>query len=451
MDYNVICSEMLFTIVIGGIKMLQRFSFRNYKSFRDEAVLELSASKIKDLSESIISYGEDKILPLAVIYGSNASGKSNVYHAFETMTEYVLYSFRYEEDSDSLEESSEEGYRPEPFLFDSISANNPTSFDINFIVPWDEKKRSFNYGFSIDKDGISNEWLNYKSKTARSYRKFFYRDRSYDTLDLMGLPEKSRLVIEAALDKHALIVSLGAKLKDEKCKMIRDWFLLNEFADFGNPFTNFFMSRTLPKNFVDDESVQDKVVRYFNTFDNQIKGFKIKKLPIETDSKEESYSIRALHMKIDSDEIADIPLGNESAGTLKMFAMYPKLQKVFQKGGILFIDELNARLHPMLVNNILSMFMDSQINVNHAQLVCTSHDTWQMSRKFLRRDQIWFTEKDSSGLSSLYSLSKNNLKKNASNGRSTSVRNDESYEKHYMEGDYGAVPKLSSIDMLLDE
>lgn len=100
------------------------------------------------------------------------------------------------------------------------------------------------------------------------------------------------------------------------------------------------------------------------------------------------------------------------------------------------------------VGSVIPLFKDQIAN---AQLVCTSHDTWQMSRKFLRRDQIWFTEKDSSGLSSLYSLSKNNLKKNASNGRSTSVRNDESYEKHYMEGDYGAVPKLSSIDMLLDE
>ena len=113
-----------------------------------------------------------------------------------------------------------------------------------------------------------------------------------------------------------LIISLGAKLKIGKCKDIRDWFLANAFADFGDPVTNFFMSCRLPKDFVSDKNVQQKVVEYFASFDEHIRDFKIEKVPQEGDSKEEKYKIYALHKMIGSDEMAEIPLELESAGTL---------------------------------------------------------------------------------------------------------------------------------------
>ena len=110
--------------------------------------------------------------------------------------------------------------------------------------------------------------------------------------------------IQVALEKQVLIVSLGAKLKIGKCKAIRDWFLSNEFADFGDPFTNFFMSRRLPKGFVSDKNVQQKVVEYFASFDEHIRDFRIEKVPQEGDSKEEKYKINALHKMTGSDEMA---------------------------------------------------------------------------------------------------------------------------------------------------
>ena len=239
-----------------------------------------------------------------------------------------------------------------------------------------------------------------------------------------------------------LIISLGAKLKIGKCKDIRDWFLANEFADFGDPVTNFFLSRRLPKGFVEDKSVQQKVVEYFASFDEHIKDFRVEKVPNDGDSKEESYKINALHKKIDSDEMAEIPLSLESAGTLKMFALYPELQEVLEKGSVFFIDELNARLHPLLVRNFLLTFLNPEINKNHAQLIFTTHDTWQLSNQLLRRDEIWFVEKDGRGVSSLYSLA------DFVDEDGARIRKDENYEKNYMVGKYGAIPELTRIDVL---
>lgn len=145
---------------------------------------------------------------------------------------------------------------------------------------------------------------------------------------------------------------------------------------------------------------------------------------------------------IGSDEMAEIPLELESAGTLKMFALYPELQEVLEKGSVFFIDELNARLHPLLVRNFLLTFLNPEINTNHAQLVFTTHDTWQLSNQLLRRDEIWFVEKDEEGVSTLYSLA------DFVDEDGTRIRKDESYEKNYLIGKYGAIPTLKSIDIL---
>lgn len=416
--------------------MLIQFNFKNFKSFRDEAILDLSAAKMTEFSGRVISEGNEKILPMAAIYGANASGKSNIYNAFEYMANYVIESFKYGDEEEKFEE-----YRPTPFLFDSVSGNAESSFEIYFTISGEKTEKIYNYGFCVDRHGVTEEWLNSKAKTARKFKPVFYRSVEENLLDLSGLPKSSKDNIQVALEKQVLIVSLGAKLKVNKCKDIRDWFLANEFADFGDPFTNFFLSHRLPKGFVEDDCVQKKVIEYFASFDEHIKNFEIEKVPHDTEIKEETYKISALHKKIDSDDYAAIPLGMESAGTLKMFALYPELQDVLEKGSVFFIDELNARLHPLLVRNFLLTFLNPEINTNHAQLIFTTHDTWQLSNQLLRRDEVWFIEKDGQGISKLYSLADF---VDESGGR---IRKDESYEKNYLIGKYGAVPTLKSIDL----
>ena len=420
--------------------MLIQFNFKNFRSFRDDATLDLSATKMSEFNDRVISVGNEKILPVAAIYGANASGKSNVYSAFEYMVEYVVNSLHYGDDPAMFSEN-----RPTPFLFDSVSEDAESSFEVYFTVPGDKAEKSYNYGFCIGKEGVTEEWLNYKAKTARDYKSIFYRSDEENELDLSGLPKSARNNIEVALDKQVLIVSLGAKLKVGKCKLVRDWFLANEFADFGNAYTNFFLSRRLPKGFVEDKAIQQKVVQYFSSFDENIKGFNVEAVPTEGDSKEVTYKINSIHKKIDSDEIVEIPLGMESAGTLKMFALYPELQVVLQNGSVYFIDELNARLHPLLVRNFILIFLNPEVNVNHAQLIFTTHDTWQLSNQLLRRDEIWFTEKDTDGVSTLYSLA------DFINEDGTKIRKDESYEKNYLLGKYGAIPTLKTIDILKED
>lgn len=420
--------------------MLIQFNFKNFKSFRDDATLDLSATKMSEFNNRVISVANEKILPVAAIYGANASGKSNVYNAFEYMAMYVVDSLHYGDDPKKFNE-----HRPTPFLLDTVSENAESSFEVFFTVPGDKSERSYNYGFCIGLEGVTEEWLNYKAKTARTYSTIFYRSVADNELDLSGLPRTVKSNIEVALDKQVLIASLGAKLKIEKCKLVRDWFLANEFADFGDAYTNFFLSRRMPEGFVEDESVRQKVVQYFASFDENIKGFNVEEIPAEGDSKEPSYKINAIHKKIDSDEVAEIPLGLESAGTLKMFALYPELQAVLRQGSVYFVDELNARLHPLLVRNFILIFLNPEVNVNHAQLIFTTHDTWQLSNQLLRRDEIWFTEKDSDGVSTLYSLA------DFVDEEGTKIRKDESYEKNYLLGKYGAIPTLKTIDILGEE
>ena len=417
--------------------MLIQFNFKNYKSFRDETSLDLSATKMKEFESSVVTIGGEKILPVAAVYGANASGKSNVYSAFEFMTAYVKKSFFYGDDDKTFADA-----RPTPFLFDSRARNAESMFEVYFTIPGESAEKTYNYGFCIDETGITEEWLNTKAKSAREFKSVFYRNTEKQELDLRGIAKVSRDNIEVALNRQVLIISLGAKLKVEKCKQIRDWFLLNEFADFGNEMTNLFLSRTLPKGFVEDEKVREDVLKYFSSFDKQITGFKIEELPSKDEQKEKKYAIDAIHRMIDSEDDTELPLHQESAGTLKMFAMYPALHEVLEKGGVLCIDELNSRLHPLLVRNFILTFLNPEINKNHAQLIFTTHDTWQLSNQLLRRDEIWFTEKDEKGLSNLYSLA------DFVDEDGSRIRKDENYEKNYLLGKYGAIPSLETIRLL---
>lgn len=416
--------------------MLIQFRFKNFKSFRDDTILDLSAAKITEHSERVIQIGSEKILPTAAIYGANASGKSNVIEAFRYMMTYVVESFAYGGEADDKKSKTKKP-RHTPFLFDNTSKDAESSFEVYFITSEEDGCKSYNYGFTLNQDGVVEEWLNSKAKTAKEYKTIFYRSK--EELDLSGLPKKNQQVICMSLYNEALIVSLGAKQRIAKLKFIRDWFYNTNFTNFGNPFENAFLSSLIPDDFADDESVQKKVIDYFAAFDSSIIGFNIE--TIQSDDDVEHVKIDAIHRVIGSENTASIPLQDESDGTLKMFALYPALQDTLDRGSVLFVDELNARLHPLLVRNFIIMFLNPETNPKHAQLIFTTHDSWQLSNSLLRRDEIWFTEKTPSGISTLYSLA------DFVDEDGTKIRKDESYEKNYLLGKYGAIPTLKYFDM----
>lgn len=422
--------------------MLLQFNFKNFKSFCDDTTLDLTATKISEYSNHVIAIGNEKVLPIAVIFGANASGKSNVLEAFRYMSTYVVDSLNYGGD-ESKKKSKSEFMGPTPFLFDASSKDAESSFEVYFITSEESGAKTYNYGFTVDSTGINEEWLNYKPKSSRGdYKRIFYRNISKSKLDLPGIAPKSRENLEIALEKETLIVSLGAKLKIAKLKLIRDWFLDNEFADFGHPFENYFLSEQLPDGFVESKDVQERVVNYFSAFDPSIIGFEVE--PIDGDNSKPLSKVRidAIHKMIDSEDTVTIPLKLESAGTLKMFALYPLLQEVLEMGSILFLDELNAQLHPLLVRTLVITFLDQKTNPNHAQLVFTSHDSWQLESNILRRDEVWFSEKDSDGVSTLFSLA------DFVDEDGAKIRKDENHAKNYLLGKYGAIPTMQCFNML---
>lgn len=419
--------------------MLIQFSFKNFKSFRDEAILDMTANRISEHADRVVAVGKEKLLPTAAIFGANASGKSNVIEAFRFMTTYVMESFNYGGEDSKAKNRTRKIVRT-PFLFDEHSPEEESVFEVYFITGEDDGCKTYNYGFSLNSEGIVEEWLNSKAKTSNEFRRVFYRGENNEIEFFKGIPSKSQENIRISLEKETLIVSLGAKLKVAKLKMIRDWFYNVNFTNFGNPIENAFLSWMTPMGFSDDKDVQKKVVEYFASFDPSIIGFNVKTIKNEEDD-EKSLKIDAIHRIAGTNKTATIPLEDESDGTLKMFALYPVLQETLETGGVLCVDELNARLHPLLVRSFLITFLNPDINKKHAQVIFTTHDTWQLSNNLLRRDEIWFTQKGFDGATSLYSLA------DFTDDEGAKIRKDESYEKNYMLGKYGAIPELKAFDM----
>lgn len=424
--------------------MLIQFNFKNFKSFRDEVSLDLSATKITEHEDHVVNIANDKLLKVVAIYGANASGKSNVYDAFDYMSYYVAESFKFGGEEDSRRKTETDYLKVTPFLFDGKSRDEETTFEVFYIDNTETTGKIYQYGFSIKSDEVVEEWLYSKAKTARNnYRTVFYRKKG-EELEMNGFSKSHVENIKASLNKESLIVSLGAKLRVAKLKKVRDWFLNNDIIDFGDPAENFFRSRVLPEGFIENKEVQGNVVQYFASFDEAIQDFNVEELPQE-DEKDtsKSYTIDALHRMSDSEKMASIPLKQESSGTLKMFALYPSLKEVLDNGGTLFVDELNARLHPLLVRNIILTFLSSEINAQNAQLIFTTHDVWQFSNELLRRDEIWMVNKKKDGISELYSLAE--FKDEEGN----KVRRDEALAKKYLTGNYGAIPALKPMKMLM--
>ncbi len=425
--------------------MLIQFNFKNFKSFRDEVSLDLSATKITEHEEHVAEIANDKLLKVAAVYGANASGKSNVYAAFEYMSYYVEESFNFGGEEESRRREGNVYPKVLPFLFDGNSREKETTFEVFYIDNSENTGKTYQYGFALERDEVVEEWLYSKAKTARGkYRTIFYRKRG-EELEMNGFSKSHVENIKAALNKESLIVSLGSKLRINKLKKVRDWFLNNEIIDFGDPAENFFRSRVLPEGFVDSRDVQENVVRYFASFDETIQDFQVEELSQEEGKNAgKSYRIDAVHKTADSNGMASIPLKQESSGTLKMFTLYPSLKEVLDNGAILFVDELNARLHPLLVRNIILTFLTPEINIRNAQLIFTTHDVWQFSNELLRRDEIWMVNKNREGVSELYSLAE------FRDEDGNKVRRDEPLAKKYLTGSYGAIPALKPMDMLAE-
>lgn len=176
--------------------------------------------------------------------------------------------------------------------------------------------------------------------------------------------------------KHSPVQLLFKAKKTVFCSLHLNYFSQNRITNFGNPKENEGLSYQAPVGFADSKEIQNKVVKYLSSFDTSIVEFDVEVLKLDEDGKQ-TINIKTKHKNLDGGTVL-LPLSQESDGTLKMFALYQFIHDCLDKGSVLLVDELNSRLHPLLGRNILLTFLNPKVNTNHAQIIFTSHDTWQL-------------------------------------------------------------------------
>ena len=416
--------------------MLLQFYFSNYRSFEGEGILDMRASGSNELSSHIRNTLNEKVLPVTAIYGANASGKSSVFEAFQFMTWCVLESLSFSDDN----KKNPYKLKVDSFKF-SESREKPSEFEINYIDKKGKKELYYNYGFKIDNSGILEEYLAFNTKTGvkrnEDYTYIFKRERS-QKLYLDSSIEKFRENLEISLKEKTLLVSLGAKLNIDEFIKVRTWFINTEVINFSNSLYGALLENILPNNIIESEEVRKNLVSFINSFDDSIIDIEVEKISAIDENDKDNYRVFTIHKSDNETSTARISMNEESSGTKKMFFLYQTLLDALENGGVFFADELDIKLHPLLMRNILLTFTDKEKTPNNAQLIFTTHNTIYMDMDLLRRDEIWFVEKDN-GVSKLYSLD------DITNEKGEKVRKDSNYEKHYLLGNYGAVPYLKNL------
>ena len=418
--------------------MLLQFYFSNYRSFEGEGILDMRASGSNELSSHIRNTLNERVLPVTAIYGANASGKSSVFRAFLFMRHLVIFSLAF---SEVEKEKLFNKLKIEPFKF-SGNREKPSEFEINYINKRDGKEIYYSYGFKIDNSGILEEYLASNTKTRgkrnEEYSYIFKRERN-QKLYLDSSIEKFRENLEISLKDKTLLVSLGASLNIDELIKVQSWFINAKAIDFSNSLNNMLRENILPSKIEETQKIKNELVDFINSFDDSIIDIEIEKISFDDgDSDKDNYRIYTVHKSDGETSTARISMNEESSGTKKMFSLYQTLLDVLEKGGVFFADELDIKLHPLLMRNILLTFTDKEKNPNNAQLIFTTHNTIYMDMDLLRRDEIWFVEKDK-GASKIYSLD------DITNEKGEKVRKDSNYEKHYLLGNYGAIPNLKNL------
>ena len=416
--------------------MLLRFRVSNHLSIRDMQELSLIATSLRDEERGLIERSaitQGRILPADVIYGANASGKSNIVDAISFMRKMVVLSHSHGRPDGGVPRKS--------FELDHNSSENPTYCDMDFIV---EDVR-YHYGFEATDSAFESEWLySYPRKRKRmlfertesSFQ--FGRDLKGNNKNIAELTRKNSLFLSAAAqNRHPHLSNIYRFF--EMVRVIRD-----------TSISGILISKKLLDE--SENGLDQRVIDYLGTIDTGVVDFRRKKFEIpegfeilqrEVVKLLEKFSGEPLGSDIASEINPDqielghrgtdgdtffLELNSESAGTRRLLIVLSHMFFALDSGGLLCIDELDASLHTNAVETLLKVFCSSDVNSRGAQLIATTHDTNLMNPVILRRDQQWFTEKDQSGATQLYSLS------------DFRTRKDDNFERDYREGRYGAIP-----------
>jgi len=396
--------------------MLSQFSVSNFRSIKNTITLDMQATNITELEDKLIpSQLDEKLLPLAVIYGPNGGGKSNVLQAMGALLDKVIVPI-------DLTMNASQGKRRQysdqdivPFAFDRKMKSEPTCFEIYFQAELAE----YCYELQLFNDEVVFESLRRIKYSTKKLSKLF--TRTSEKTELVG--DFQKLKITDTLSAYLPLLSYLAitNLKNPIVKDVIDWFRSKiTFVNYGNPIQELQIAISR------SESVKKLVLEMLKEMDVDIVDFRTEERP---DNAIEVFTKHRI-----GDDYIELTLRDESSGTKKLFGLLPVIATSLLNGGVLIIDELDAKLHPMLLKYILGLYNDPQINQKHSQLIFTSHDLTTMNNEVFRRDEIWFVAKGEEQNSNLYSLA--DFKE---------VRKDAQYAKQYLEGKYGADPYLKRI------
>lgn len=424
--------------------MLIQFSVKNFRSFKDEATLSLVASSIKErVDENTLAVSKDlSLLKSAVIYGANASGKSNLIQAMKFMKWFVL-------NSSKETQASSEKIKTERFKLHIETESQPSVFEIIFIY----NQIRYRYGFAVTEKEIIEEWLYYVPN--KQELPVFTRTKQKFILSHHFKSQES-LVQEKRVRPNVLFISVSAQLNGAIAMQIMEWFSI--FGCISSIHSDHYEEVTLSLS--ENEKGKMLVLEFLKRADVGIENFNIVKTDVDYDklpadlkkmlSEKKGLTrveVKTAHKKYDSKGNA-VGLVNfnmsseESHGTQKFFELSGPIIDTLVKGKTLAVDELDLRLHPRLIRAICELFNSKELNPHNAQLIFVSHNTNTLDKELFRRDQFWFVEKNKYGASELFSLVEF---KDPKSGKK--VRNDASYEKSYLKGIYGAVPCVRDLEV----
>ncbi len=423
--------------------MLLQFSVNNYKSIKDTITFSMATTS-KDEGNSF-NIGKYELLKSAIIYGANASGKSNFLKAMAFMGKIVLNKNKVIQSTDTLEHF--------PFKLNTDTQNSSSTFEIVCFI----NNIKYRYGFEIDDTTVYAEWLYADEKGKES--KLFYRDVEEDdyinpTKFKEGYKSFDKKELKINVPKNQLFIWKCDQNDGEVSKSILGWF--NRFNLIDGMEHDGYIGFAMDQ--MENEDFKNEIVNLVKTADIGIEDIILERekvpseffeeMSIPSDLKEKILEggglqrvlLNTYHKQYDENdnEVGKIIFEldeEESKGTRKFFKMSAPILNTLREGKILIIDELDASLHPMLTRHLIKLFHNEKINTKNAQLIFATHDTNMLTPTMFRRDQIWLTEKDKFGATDIYSLAQ--LK---------DVIKNENFEKQYIQGKYGAIPYLGKFE-----
>ncbi|MDR3172820.1 MAG: ATP-binding protein [Treponema sp.] len=415
--------------------MIAEFSVENFRSFKEKCTFSLISTKDNKLSESnAFESGKNlRFLKSAVIYGANASGKSNFFNALIFFLNFSVNSGPRKQIGDPIE--------TEPFALSKQTESAPSRFEIIFFIKDGDEEIRYRYGLAVSKERVEAEYL-FAVNNVREVTLFTrsLQETNYTSNFKEGARGKP------SVRNNCTFLSVCAQNNGEISALIVKYF--RSITVLSGLYDQIIIS----KKEGSQPNYKKKIVDFLKNADMQITNYKAESIPAFNDFPDPEVS-ELLKRKFPNAEQERILFGHtvydnetpagekyldgsvESSGTRKLFSYSDDILGALEEGTPLFIDEFDTMLHPLIIEGIVKLFNSPITNLKNAQFVISCHAVNIMTNKLFRRDQIWFCEKDQYGATDLYSLVE----------YKEPVRKDASYNKNYLQGKYGAIPYLNEI------